>query len=67
MTKRKGLRASINEKCKQCAYHPTNDGGSWRMQVEACTVTTCGLWEVRPKSTSSKFADEEDDDVESAE
>jgi hypothetical protein len=52
--KRKGLRKSINDKCKQCIYHSTNEGGSWRQQVEACTVKSCGLWDVRPVSIGSK-------------
>ena len=60
--KRKGLRKSINDKCKDCTYHPTNQGGSWRQQVEACTVTSCPLWEVRPVSSSGKNEDMENGD-----
>jgi hypothetical protein len=63
--KRKGLRKSINDKCKECCYHPDNGGGSWRQQVEACTVTSCALWEVRPKSVGrTSLEDEEEMDNE---
>jgi hypothetical protein len=59
--KRKGLRKSINDKCKECCYHPTNPGGSWRQQVEACTVTRCALWEVRPKSVVRTLLEDEEE------
>ena len=41
------LKTAIAEKCKQCTYDATQPG-SWRQQVEDCTVRTCPLWEVRP-------------------
>ena len=44
-----GLRSSINAKCKQCIYDPSN-GGTWRQQVDACTVVSCPLFDVRPQS-----------------
>jgi hypothetical protein len=59
--KRKGLRKSINDKCKECCYHPDNGGGSWRQQVEACTVTSCALWEVRPKSVVRTLLEDEEE------
>lgn len=43
------LRAAINAHCKSCIYHESN-GGTWRQQVEACTVTRCELYPVRPRS-----------------
>ena len=43
------LRAAINENCKSCIYHESN-GGTWRQQVEACTVTSCALYAVRPRT-----------------
>lgn len=46
---RVSLRALLNAHCRDCIYDPTN-GGSWRKQVENCTVTVCALYSVRPKS-----------------
>ncbi len=46
---RTSLRASINAHCRDCVYDPSN-GGSWRKQVENCTVLACSLYNVRPKS-----------------
>ena len=47
------LRACINQHCKDCIYDKTN-GGTWRQQVEDCTVTKCALYPVRPVPTKSK-------------
>ena len=44
------LRKSINAMCKNCTYDPL-DKGTWRAQVEACNITRCPLWNVRPKAT----------------
>jgi len=41
------LKKCIEQKCKDCTYDPAAPG-SWRNQVEACTVQSCALWEVRP-------------------
>ena len=41
------LKKSVENMCKSCSYDPTQ-AGSWRHQVEGCTVKTCALWEVRP-------------------
>lgn len=49
-----GLRSAINAYCKSCTYDPKAHGGTWRQQVEACTVTACPLWAVRPRSESAK-------------
>ena len=48
------LRKSINAMCKNCTYDPLCGGGTWRQQTEACNITRCPLWAVRPKSTSKK-------------
>lgn len=44
---RVSLRALLNAHCKDCIYDPAN-GGTWRQQVENCTVKTCSLYQVRP-------------------
>lgn len=44
---------AVYAKCKDCCYDPL-DRGTWRQQVEACTVKICPLWELRPKSTVEK-------------
>jgi len=41
------LKKCIESKCKQCTYDSAQ-AGSWRHQVEQCTVRSCPLWEVRP-------------------
>lgn len=38
---------AINEKCKSCIYDP-HAGGTWRKQVEECTIIGCPLYEYRP-------------------
>jgi hypothetical protein len=60
-----GLRALINAKCKQCIYDPTNGGGTWREQVQACTVQSCPLFEVRPKSNPRAKLPKEDEQARS--
>jgi len=47
-SERGGFRGRINAMCIECLYCP-GEGGSWRQQVEACTVKTCPLYPVRPK------------------
>ena len=48
------MRKAVNEKCKQCTYDPLAGLGTWRQQTEGCTVKSCALWEIRPKSKPSK-------------
>lgn len=43
------LRRAIDRKCRECTYDPCSPG-RWREQVEACTITGCSLWPVRPHS-----------------
>ena len=53
------LRACINQHCKDCIYDETN-GGTWRQQVEDCTVTKCALYLVRPVAGKRKPDAEKD-------
>lgn len=46
----RSLRAAINQHCKSCIHDPKAGTGSWRQQVEACTVKKCALYPVRPMS-----------------
>ena len=48
--KRLSMRTAIDLKCKDCIFDPLGGGGTWRQQVEACTVTECPLWLLRTKS-----------------
>lgn len=41
------LKKCIENHCKNCTYDNAAPG-SWRAQVESCTVRSCALWEVRP-------------------
>lgn len=50
------LRTAINAKCKDCIYDPLA-GGTWRQQVDRCTSPECGLFDVRPRSSSAKRVD----------
>jgi hypothetical protein len=43
-----GLRGKVDAHCVSCIYEVSN-GGSWRQQVQACTVTDCPLYSVRAK------------------
>jgi hypothetical protein len=45
------LRKRINAHCVSCVYDDLA-AGTWKQQVEACTVTSCPLWDVRPRSNS---------------
>ncbi len=42
------LRSAVNRKCKECLYDSGERGG-WRQQIEACTSSSCPLFNVRPK------------------
>lgn len=47
------LRKLINEKCRWCIYDPKAPG-NWKQQVSSCTVNSCPLYPVRPRSSSKK-------------
>lgn len=49
---RPSLRKAIDAYCKDCTYDPKAGGGTWRQQTEACTITRCPLYPVRPLSRS---------------
>lgn len=42
---------AIEAMCKHCIYDDGAGNGTWRQQTEACTSTTCPLYEWRPLST----------------
>jgi len=44
------LRKRINQHCKSCVYDQ-NAAGTWLQQVSLCSVKSCALYDVRPKST----------------
>lgn len=48
------LRSAINQTCKDCIYDDVGGEGNWRQQVEKCTVSVCGLYQVRPISKPKK-------------
>lgn len=50
---------AVNQHCKDCSYDPLN-GGTWRQQVEACSVTKCALYPIRPTSRSRKDNEEDE-------
>ena len=50
-----GLRSAINQKCRECIYDPCQPG-TWRQQVQWCTVKQCPLWPVRPTSSVDREA-----------
>ena len=41
------LRNSIDHHCKDCLYDP-RESGTWRKQVQNCTMPECHLYPVRP-------------------
>ena len=47
------LRKAIDEHCKSCIYDSLAPG-TWRKQVEECTVTVCKLYPVRPLTVKRK-------------
>ena len=54
-TAKKSLRSAINQTCRDCIYDEHAKGeGNWRQQVAKCTVSKCGLHEVRPMSKPRK-------------
>lgn len=49
-TKKAGFRKRIDDNCRECIYDEA-DNGTWRMQVQACTITRCQFWDIRAKTT----------------
>jgi len=49
LAKNGGFRARINANCCECTYDEF-ESGTWRKQVENCTVMQCQLYPVRPLS-----------------
>jgi hypothetical protein len=49
MCKSKGLRSRVDSNCVNCIYVEL-EPGTWRQQVELCTVSSCPLWDVRAQS-----------------
>lgn len=49
----RSLRKAIDAKCKDCIYDNCTSG-TWRQQVESCTITDCPLYNVRPRSKGEK-------------
>jgi len=43
------LRKVINQNCKNC-IHDNCAAGTWLQQVTLCSVITCALYDVRPKT-----------------
>ena len=55
LSPKKSLRSAINQTCRDCIYDEYAKGeGNWRQQVAKCTVSKCGLYEVRPMSRPRK-------------
>ena len=46
------LKKCIEQKCKDCTYDQAAPG-TWRDQVEQCTVQNCALWPVRPMTVAT--------------
>jgi len=53
-TNPKGYRKRIDLMCKECIFDPLGGAGTWRQQVEGCSVVLCPLYEVRPVSRPKK-------------
>lgn len=49
------LKKCIEAHCKNCTYDKLVEG-TWRAQVEACTVRSCALWPVRPLTMETVIA-----------
>ena len=48
-----GLRCRIDASCVSCIYDPFVRG-SWRKQVEECSIPSCPSFDVRPRSTAKR-------------
>jgi hypothetical protein len=46
------LKKCISQHCKNCTYDQESPG-TWREQVENCTVVSCALYEVRPMTMTT--------------
>lgn len=46
-----GLRSKIDAHCVSCVYDDLVPG-SWRKQVELCSIPTCPIYDVRPRSSA---------------
>ena len=58
LSPKKSLRKAIDTHCRDCIYDEYAKGeGNWRQQVAKCTVSKCGLYEVRPMSKPRKAED----------
>lgn len=44
---------AINKNCRDCVYDETCNG-SWREQIEGCEITTCALYDFRPKTIATE-------------
>jgi hypothetical protein len=49
LVKKGGLKACVDAHCCQCIYDDLVPG-TWRKQVENCTVEVCALYHKRPMS-----------------
>ena len=49
MESKRSMRSAINDFCRGCIYDSLA-GGTWRQQVEACTMPDCALYQYRPVS-----------------
>lgn len=47
------MRKAINDFCKSCIYDDCSPG-TWRKQVELCTISDCALYPYRPITEKSK-------------
>ena len=60
--KKRSMRAAINAYCRDCTYDDAfKGGGTWRAQVEACTVTKCALYDFRPVTIVRKTDDTDEE------
>lgn len=46
-------RKAVNEKCKDCIYDEYGEG-TWRAQVENCTMPDCPLYTIRPVTEETR-------------
>lgn len=46
------LRKAINDHCASC-IHDSSSPGTRLQQITLCSVNSCALWNVRPKTTSA--------------
>lgn len=49
------LKKCIEQHCKNCTYDQESPG-TWREQVENCSVTSCALYAVRPVTMGTIIA-----------